>query len=81
MEKTERQYESEKAKYLFCPQILALLCQILSQQMFTQFLTFMSKNPQHDCVKPRGGGTVGQDGDELIFENARKKRQKETITL
>ena len=27
------------------------LCQILSQQTFTHFLTFMSKNPQHDCVK------------------------------
>ena len=41
-----------------------------------------------DCVPigkhkkgSEGGGTVGQGGDELIFENARKKRQKETITL
>ena len=41
----------------FCPQIFALLCQILSRQTFTHFLTFMSKNSQHDCVKPRGGGS------------------------
>ena len=40
----------------FCPQIFALLCQILSRQTFAHFLTFMSKNPQHDRVKPRGGG-------------------------
>ena len=44
-----------KVNLTFCPQIFALLCQILSRQTFTHVLTFMSKNPQHDCVKTRGG--------------------------
>ena len=30
---------------------------MLSRQTFTHFLTVVSKNPQHDCVKPRGGGS------------------------
>ena len=29
--------------------------------------------------KRGGGGTVGQDGDELICENARKTRQNQAI--
>ena len=41
-----------KANYTYFPQIYSLFCQILSRQTFTHFLTFMSKNPQHDCVKP-----------------------------
>ena len=44
-----------KANYTYFPQIYSLFCQILSRQTFTHFLTFMSKNPQHDCVKTRGG--------------------------
>ena len=41
---------------------------------------FRSKKSLHFSQK-RPGGTVGQDVDELIFENARKERQKEAITL
>ena len=28
-----------------------------------------------------GGGTLGQEADELICQNARKKRQNETFSL
>ena len=42
----------------FFPQILALLCGILSRQTFKHFLTVMSKNPQHDRVKQRGSRAV-----------------------
>ena len=48
-----------KVHLTFFPQIFALIYQILSQQTFTHFLKFMSKNPQHDRVKPRGGGGQG----------------------
>ena len=40
----------------FLPSIYALFCQIMSQQTFTHFLTVCQKYPQHDHVKPKGGG-------------------------
>ena len=52
---------------VFFPQIFALLCWILSRQTFTHFLIFMSKNPQHDCVKPRGGG-----GSRAVYTMCKK---------
>ena len=39
----------------FFPQTYALICQTLSRQTFTHILKVCQKNPQHDCVKPRGG--------------------------
>ena len=40
----------------FFPQICAIVYKSLSREMFTHFLKFMLKNPQHDRVKRGGGG-------------------------
>ena len=39
----------------------------LSRQTFTHFLTVMSKNPQHDCVKTRGEG-----GSRAVYTMCKK---------
>ena len=42
---------------------------------------YLVKEGPINLGRSRPPPTVGQDVDELIFENAKKKRQKEAITL
>ena len=70
-----------KVHLTFFPQIFALIYQILSRQTFTHFLKFMSKNSQHDRVKPRGGSravyTMCKKTSDLVEDGFPYLKKKE----